>query len=110
MACSANNRNACHKHQAATMTTPEVSKTANKPPSCTVLSVYCFLAVARCSWFPPCTEGTVQHMPRLGLHAPLATGARLAPPTRAVVCTFPELPHAWPSSLTAYQVPEQTEK
>ena len=101
MTCSGNNRNACHKHQAATMTTPEVSKTANKPPSCTVLSVYWFLAVAHFPRFPPCTEGTIRHMPLLGFHAPLATGAHLAPPAGAAFCTFPELPHAWPTSLFA---------
>jgi len=92
------------------MSTPEVSKTANKPPSRTVLSVYCFLAVAHRPQFPPCTEGTVRHMPLLGLRAPLATGARLAPPTCAAVCMFPELLHAWPTSLFASRVPEQTEK
>lgn len=92
------------------MTTPEVSKTANKPPSCTVLSVYCFLAVAHCPRCPPCTEGTVRHMSPLGCHAPLATGAHSAPPTGAAVCMFPELLHAWPTSLMASWVPEQTEK
>lgn len=110
MTCSGNNRDACHKHQAATMTTPEVSKTANKPPFCTVVSVSCFLAVAHCPQFPPCTERIVRHMHLLGLHDPLATGARLAPPTGAAICMFPELLHAWPASLMTSQVPEQTEK
>ena len=92
------------------MTTTELSKTANKPPLSNVLSVYCFLAVADCPQFPPCTEGTVRNMPLSGLHAPLATGARLAPPTGAAFCTFPELLHAWPSSLMASRLPKQTEK
>ena len=105
-----NSRNDCHKHQAATMTTPEVGKTANKPPSCTVVSVYRFLSVAHLPQFPPCTEGTVHHMPLLGHHDPLAIGARLAPPTCAAVCMSLELLHAWPAFLLASPVPEHTQK
>ena len=93
-----------------TPTTPEVSKTANKPPLCTVLSVYCFRALGHCPQFPPCTEGTVRNMPLSGLHTAMAIAAHLAPPTGAAFCTFPELLHAWPSSLMSSRLPEQTEK
>ena len=90
------------------MTTPEVSKTANKPPSCTVPSVYCFLAVAYLPQFPPCTKGRVQNMSQLGPYAPLAADSRLAPPTGAAVCTSPELLHALPSSLISSPLPGKT--